>query len=177
MDFQSIYQSYFERLYRYSFTLIKSNDEAQDVVQIVFVRLWEKWSELIINTDISAYLYRSVYNESLNRISANKRMRIHQESYVFETAHEETAFENEHQLSDEQISQRINEVLNLMPPQCQTVFLKSRIDNLKYAEIAQELNISIKTVEVHMSKALKIVRRAIGVLLLLSCLILYILSI
>lgn len=177
MDFQSTYSSHFERLYRYAFTITKNNAEAEDVVQTIFARLWEKWTELVITTDMSAYLYRSVFNESINRINADKKRQSLHLVYSDHNYSEPGAYDDEHALSDEQINLRIAQVLGQMPEQCRKVFLKSRIDNLKYSEIAQELNISVKTVEVHMSKALKIIRKAIGVIALLLGLLIYFLTV
>jgi len=177
MDFQSTYTTYFERLYRYSFTITRDNAEAEDVVQTIFSRLWERWTELVINTDMSAYLYRSVYNESLNRIGATKKRETLHTVYSETNYQQPTAFDDDHLLSQEQIDLRIQQVLAKMPEQCRKVFLKSRLEDLKYAEIAKELNISIKTVEVHMSKALKIIRNVVRVIVMLLGLLIYFLNV
>lgn len=173
MDIQSIYITNYEKLFRYSYTIVRDNDTAQDVVQNIFTRLWEKKDELEITTDIVRYLYRSVYNESLNHISGKKTRTRHHEQFVAENHKEDSPFADDHVLSEEEISHRIDTVLDQLPPQCQTVFLKSRIDNKKYAEIASELGISIKTVEVHMGKALKIIRKAVGVFIVIAGLVIY----
>ncbi len=173
MDIQSIYISHYEKLFRYAYTIVRDNDEAQDVVQAVFSRLWEKKDEIKITTDISSYLYRSVYNESLNQISSKQNRSKHHQQFSTENQDEDRPFDSEHALSEEEISRRIESVMEQLPPQCKAVFLKSRIEDKKYAEIATELGISVKTVEAHMGKALKIIRQAVGVLLIMACLVSY----
>ncbi len=173
MDIQAIYISHFQKLFRYAYTIVRDNDEAQDVVQAVFGRLWEKRDQLKITTDISSYLYRSVYNESLNLISGKQNRGKHHQQYTVENHEEDKPFADNYTLSEDQINKRVEEVLDQLPPQCKLVFLKSRIDDKKYTEIAEELGISVKTVEAHMGKALKIIRQAVGVLLVIACLVEY----
>lgn len=173
MDFQSVYTTHFQKLFRYAYTIVKDNDEAQDVVQTVFSRLWEKKDELNITTDITRYLYRSVYNESLNHISSKQNRGKHHQQFTNENVSDEKPYDDAHALSEDEIGKRIEQVLDQLPPQCKTVFLKSRIEDKKYAEIAVELDISVKTVEAHMGKALKIIRQALGVLVFIVCLVTY----
>lgn len=152
---------------------MKDNDEAEDVVQSLFARLWEKQEQLSITSDITSYLYRSIHNESLNRLSARKRRLEMHVRYTASELQEPDAFQDKHQLSEEEISRKIDDVLAQMPEQCRKVFLKSRTEDLKYSEIAAELGISEKTVEAHMSKALKIIRNAVRVIVLVISLIAY----
>ncbi|KAA5536889.1 RNA polymerase sigma-70 factor [Taibaiella lutea] len=165
-EIEQLFKEHYEALYRYAFSILKNEEDAKDVLQIVFINLWERRETLHINSSSKAYLYRSVYNESLNYI---KKESVRQK-------HETGAFSLQENPGQEDANeagiweQKINKVLEQMPPQCKAVFLKSRIENKKYAEIAAELDISVKTVEAHMSKALKIIRATIGVLWLLSCL-------
>jgi RNA polymerase sigma-70 factor, ECF subfamily len=165
-EIEQLFKEHYEALFRYAFSILKNEEDAKDVLQIVFINLWERRDTLHINSSPKAYLYRAVYNESLNYI---KKESVRHK-------HETGAFSMQENVVQEEVSdsgiwqQKMDEVLEQMPPQCKTVFLKSRIENKKYAEIAAELDISVKTVEAHMSKALKIIRATIGVLWLLSCL-------
>lgn len=166
-ELEQLFKEHYEALFRYAFSILKNEEDAKDVLQIVFINLWERRETLHINSSSKAYLYRSVYNESLNYI---KKEGVRQK-------HETGAFSMWDSMKDEDAAdngiwqQKINQVMDLMPPQCKAVFLKSRIENKKYVEIAAELDISVKTVEAHMSKALKIIRNAVGVLLLFGCLL------
>lgn len=143
-------------------------DEAKDVVQMVFINLWEKRDMLKITTSPKAYLYRSVYNESINYI---KKQEVQQKHYNV-IAHEKGTASDVPFDQDEELllKKRIEEVLQQLPPQCREVFVKSRAEQKKYTEIAAELGIAVKTVEAHMSKALKLIRQIVRVFIGLVCL-------
>lgn len=143
-------------------------DEAKDVVQMVFLNLWEKRDTLNIATSPKAYLYRSVYNESINYI---KKQEVQQKHYNA-IAHEKGAAPDIPFDKDEEqlLKKRIEDVLQQLPPQCREVFVKSRAEQKKYTEIAAELGIAVKTVEAHMSKALKLIRQIVRVFIGLVCL-------
>lgn len=166
-ELEQLFKEHYEALFRYAFSILKNEEDAKDVLQVVFINLWERRETLHINSSSRAYLYRSVYNESLNYI---KKEGVRQK-------HETGAFALQENIRQEDAEdagiwqQKIDQVLEQMPPQCKTVFLKSRIENKKYAEIAVELDISVKTVEAHMSKALKIIRTMVGVFILFGCLL------
>jgi RNA polymerase sigma-70 factor, ECF subfamily len=168
-EIELLFKEHYEQLHRYAFTIVKDNDEAKDVVQSVFLNLWEKRESLNITTSGKAYLFRSVYNESLNHLKKQEVLQRHHNISVSETdlSSEQKPFAFEDELL---LKQKIDEVLNELPPQCREVFMKSRAEKLKYTEIAAELGIAVKTVEAHMSKALKLIRKIVGVFVLLACL-------
>lgn len=171
MNFEQIYHTHYTGMFRYAFTILRDEEESRDMVQNVFSKLWEKKDELDIKGDVKYYLFRSVRNECLNHIDKSKVRVKHHTSYEKENSVDEKPYADEHTLDDAAIAKKIELVMELMPPQCKEVFLKSRIEELKYAEIAEQMNISVKTVEAHMSKALKIIRQAIGVFVALACLV------
>jgi len=167
-EIEQLFKEHYEALFRYAFSILKNEEDAKDVLQVVFINLWERRETLHINSSSKAYLYRSVYNESLNYI---KKEGIRQKHETGAFAMQENA-EQEDTGDSKAWEQKINNVLDQMPPQCRTVFLKSRMEHKKYNEIAAELDISVKTVEAHMSKALKIIRATVGVFWLFGCLLL-----
>lgn len=126
------------------------------MVQHTFLTIWENRQEISIHTSLKSYLYRSVHNNCLNRIKHLKVRQAHSDSVRHEA---EPSFDNasQHIISSE-LEQQINRAIQAMPQQCRTVFMLSRFENLTYAEIAEKMEISIKTVEKHMMKALKILR-------------------
>ncbi|MET0392055.1 MAG: RNA polymerase sigma-70 factor [Chitinophagaceae bacterium] len=143
---------HFEGLQRYAFTLLKNNDEAKDAVQSVFMRLLENPHRLDKERSIQAYLYQSVYHHCLNVLRHRKVRDAYEQNTVFPTAfQEDTIYSSE-------VKKQIEEALDSLPPQCRTIFYKSRFDGMKYAAIAREMNLSVKTVEAQMGKALKILR-------------------
>ncbi len=151
--FEMTFKQYYQPLVNYSHTILKDMDEAEDIVQQSFVTIWQKQGELQIETSLKSYLYRAVYNASLNRI---KQQKVRQ-NYAYEVQAVSTypTFElGQHK----ELETKIEWALTQLPEQCAKVFKMSRQSQLKYQEIANELGISIKTVENHMGKALKLMR-------------------
>ena len=146
------FQEYFEGLRRYAFTILRDNDEAKDAVQAIFLKIMEKGEELDSNQSIKSYLYASVYNHCLNIKRHQKVKDRHLASG------KELIYHMEDNLSGKEDSRKLMASLESLPPRCRQIFTMSRLDEKKYAEIAAELGISVKTVEVQMGKALKILR-------------------
>jgi RNA polymerase sigma-70 factor (ECF subfamily) len=155
-EFEQIFKAHFTALHAYAYTILKNSEEAEEVVQNLFVRLWEKREVLSVQSSVKAYLYRAVYNESINHLRHKK---------VEGTYKEQTAYimKNETEKSDtniltSELEKRIRLALNSLPEQCRTIFQMSRFEELKYKEIADQLGISIKTVENQIGKALRKMR-------------------
>lgn len=147
-----------EGLHRYAWTILRNNEAARDAVQSVFLKLWEKRSTLDEQQSVQSWLYTSVYNFCLN-VKRNETVRM---KYAAEQqVQPASAVYTDHLLSKEQ-QQQIRDALNSLPPQCKLIFHKSRFENMKYAAIAEELGISIKTVEAQIGKALKILRERLS---------------
>ncbi len=127
-------------------------DDAEDVVQQTFIKLWEQREILPIQFSIKAYLYKMVHNRSLNRLRDAQTRRKHSEISV--------SFGNDTappvEVSD--LQTRLQAALEQLPTECRRIFELSRFEELKYREIADQLNISIKTVETQMGKALRLMR-------------------
>jgi len=164
-EFEHIYRAHFDALHRYSYSIIKDPEPAKDVVQECFINLYNRLNEGARIENIQAYLFRSVYNKSLTYLNA-KESTVTTLDPSFANTLRDSGNKLESILADErsrEIGDIIENVLAGLPAQCRLVFEKSRIEQKKYAEIAQELNISRKTVEVHISKALKLIREYIRV--------------
>lgn len=151
--FTQIFKAYYSPLVRYAFTILNRQDEAEDIVQQVFIALWEKRMQPI-HTSLRGLLYKMVYNACLNRI---KQLKVRAEyAGEIESASNysgirDTMFKNELEIM-------INEALDKLPEQCRRIFKMSRFEHKRYQEIADDLNLSIKTVENQIGKALKIMR-------------------
>ncbi len=155
MVFEYLFKSHFKALHAYAFTIIKEEMMAEEIVQNVFCRLWEKREQIEINQSAKAYLYRSVYNESLNYLKHQKVKATYQQHAARNKDLEtHSAAKTEHK----ELQFHLANALNELPEQCRTIFQMSRFEELKYREIASELGLSVKTVENQMGKALKILR-------------------
>jgi RNA polymerase sigma-70 factor, ECF subfamily len=154
--FEMIFKSYYQPLCRYAYTFLQDKEEAEEVVQSVFISLWEKRNALEIQTSFKAYLYRMVRNSCLNLI---KHEKVKQQHAAHELAVAEVSYDSvSEKVNASELTLKISEAMKVLPEQCRLVFQLSRFEELKYQEIADQLQISVKTVENHMGKALKIMR-------------------
>ena len=154
--FEQVFRSYYSLLCRYAKSLLNDLDEAEEVVQNTFYIIWNKRESLEIKTSVKAYLYKAVHNDCLNKLKHLKVRKVYADDYKNSMG---KAYEDSGKLLQaKELRQKIDEALANLPEQCGRVFKLSRFEELKYAEIAEQLNISVKTVEIHMTKALKLMR-------------------
>jgi RNA polymerase sigma-70 factor (ECF subfamily) len=154
--FEMIFRAYYQPLCRYAYSFLSDKEEAEEVVQSSFITVWEKRKSLDIQTSLKSYLYRMVRNACLNVI---KHEKIKQQHVAHELAVTEATYESVSQkVYASELELKIGEAMKVLPEQCRLVFQLSRFEELKYQEIADQLQISVKTVENHMGKALKIMR-------------------
>jgi RNA polymerase sigma-70 factor (ECF subfamily) len=154
--FEMIFRSYYQPLCRYAYSFLEDKEEAEEVVQSAFITIWEKRKSLDIQTSLKSYLYRMVRNACLNVI---KHEKIKQQHVTHELTVADTSYESVTQkVYATELELKISEAMKTLPEQCRLVFQLSRFEELKYQEIADQLQISVKTVENHMGKALKLMR-------------------
>ncbi len=136
--------------------ILLDEDDAREVVHQVFISVWEKRQEIDLSISLKSYLFTSVHNRSLNMIRDRKKF---SSAEVPDVAGE---WDVSSVIETMELEERIKEVINSLPEKCREVFELNRFDGLKYSEIAERLNISPKTVENQMSKALKILREKLS---------------
>jgi RNA polymerase sigma-70 factor, ECF subfamily len=154
LAFDRLFQDYFVPLTQYARLYLKDEDEAKDLVQKLFTQMWEQPDRFEADSSMQGLLYSAVKNRCINRLKHEKVKKEHQ-------LHSAQSGRTLYVVQDDDSSnleKKIEKALQLLPDQCRRVFELSRIDGLKYKEIAEQLNISIKTVEVHMGKALRHMR-------------------
>jgi len=154
--FEQAFKHYYQPLCNYVFSIIKDLDEAEEVVQTVFYTIWNKRENLDINVSLKSYLYRAAHNDCLNRLKHEKIKKNYAGDYI-KTA-DRMGDDASKTLQAKELNKKIHDAIESLPEQCGVVFKLSRFDNLKYSEIAAQLDISVKTVENHMGKALKVLR-------------------
>lgn len=154
--FEQLFKAHYRGLHAYAHTILRDEDLAEEMVQGMFLKFWEKRELLNIQSSIKAYLYRSVYNDSMNYLKHQKIQTKYQDftMHSMNTSHEPASAK----LELSQLEMKLKEALNELPEHCRTIFQMSRFEELKYREIATQLGLSIKTVENQMGKALKILR-------------------
>ena len=154
--FEMLFRTYYQSLCNYAYTFVRDREEAEEVVQSTFMNVWEKRDNLTIHTGVKPYLYAMVRNACLNLLKHEKIKQRHAE---MEIASGERSIESvSHTVEASELEHRIVNAMSKLPEQCRLVFKLSRFEDLKYAEIADQLNISVKTVENQMGKALRVMR-------------------
>ena len=153
--FEKLFHKYYGILCSFATKIINDDVAAEEIVQDLFVKLWEKREQLFIETSLKNYLFRSVKNLCLNTIQHNKTKIRYAQIVISEV---ENQFTDDNNYPEPDLSVKIEESINSLPEKRREIFLLSRQDGLKYHEIAQKLNISIKTVETQMSLAIKTLR-------------------
>lgn len=155
-SFEELFRSFFPPLMVFAKKILGDEDDAREVVHQVFISIWEKRQEIDLSASMKSYLFTSVHNRSLNVIRDRKKF---SSAEVPDVAGE---WDVSSVIESMELEEKILEVLRTLPEKCREVFEMSRFDGLKYSEIAKKLNISVKTVENQMSKALKILREKLA---------------
>jgi RNA polymerase sigma-70 factor (ECF subfamily) len=140
------------------YRIVPDEDTCQDIAQEVFVELWRKRAELDIHTSLRAYLRRAAINRALNFLKTNKR-------YVFdepEPSADTSASDISRKLEQEALEDALHAAIKTLPEKCRLVFSLSRFENLSHREIAEQLGISVKTIENQITKAMKHLREALA---------------
>ena len=154
--FETIFRAYYQSLCIFSLRYLKRTDLAEEIVQDIFVNIWEKRFGLHLETSLKSYLYRAVHNNSLKYLQHKKVVDKHAQRIVDRKENYYSEPVNNIQL--EELSKLLKSAFSSMPQKTREIFELSRNEGLKYNEIAEKLEISVKTVEAHMGNALKILR-------------------
>jgi len=157
-DFDALFRLYYNDLCRFAVFLSCSSEDAEEIVQELFFKLWLNRKNIQIKTSAKSYLFASVRNAVLNSLKHEqiKNKYIEAEKYGYSNTCNDDLNVNE------EIYKKIDEVIEQMPEKRREVFKLCKIEAYKYKEIAEKLNISVKTVENHMGEALKFLREKLN---------------
>jgi len=155
-SYEILFRHFYAPLCNYAYSILRDSDEAEDMTQKVFCKLWEQRESIEIHTSVKSYLYRAVHNDCMNRIKQHSIRTEHNEFYAYEK--DLTSNEVESAVLATELEQQIETIIENMPPRCREVFRMSRQQQLSYSEIAQTLRISTNTVETQIVKALRMLR-------------------
>lgn len=155
-----IYNAYWQPLFLSSYNLLKSKELSEDIIQDVFLDLWNKRESLIINISLKAYLYACTRYKVYEYFRKNKnKLRVDLLDDLNKRLTESTPLTK---LMHKELVQHIENVVATLPEKCRLVYTLSREQKLSHKEIAEQLNISPKTVENHITKALKTLKLSLG---------------
>jgi RNA polymerase sigma-70 factor (ECF subfamily) len=155
--FERVFREYYSPLTLYAQTFLQDKDAAEEVVQELFYQLWSNRKQIEIKTSLKSYLYQAVRNRSLKVIRHNSVKQKHADLVMGHTS--ELVHENE--IEARELQQIITSILAKLPEKCSLIFRMNRFEGLRYREIAEELSVSVKTVEANMSRALSLLRNEI----------------
>lgn len=150
-----IFKKYYEPMCLTAIRITKERSKAEDIVQEVFYELFKKSDSLEI-TSLSSYLKRAVHNRALNKIKKNKEI-FDSDDINIELG--DKSPDSQEILEYKELSDYLNDVIDNLPEKCRVVFILNRFEELSYKEVAVKLDISVKTVENQISKALRILRK------------------
>ena len=148
--FEKIFNRYYEQLKIWSVFIVKSDSIAEEAVLDVFFKLWDKRKRININTSLKSYLFAAVKNQSIDYLRKNQQENM---GFVYPELRSESAQPDE-LMNAIELKERIEKSIDELPDQCRIIFRMSRDEGMKYKDIAEKLNISIKTVETQIGRAL-----------------------
>ncbi|UYZ58773.1 RNA polymerase sigma-70 factor [Hymenobacter latericus] len=155
---QELFRAFYRPLGSVVFRVVHDRAVAEDLLQDVFLRIWNNRDTLVISSTYKAYLYRAALNAALRHVAQQKRQVSWDDANLAEPGRDTTA---EH-LEGQEAEQLVASALEALPPQCRAVFLMSRQEGMSYQQIAEALEVAPKTVENQMGKALRIMREKLS---------------
>ncbi len=142
------------------YRIVPDEDTCQDLAQEVFVELWKKRAELDIHTSLRAYLRRAAVNRALNYLKTSRRFSFDEPENIANTA-DTSEHDIRHKNEQDSLEKALHEAIDTLPEKCRLVFSLSRFEHLSHREIAEQLGISVKTIENQITKAMKLLRQAL----------------
>jgi RNA polymerase sigma-70 factor (ECF subfamily) len=143
----------------YAYSLVNDQNAAEDIVQNVFIRTWKKRDQLKCDFEIRSFLYKSVYNEFIDEYRKQKLVVSLEKKYIDALT---IIVENEDQHALDRKINLVKKEIHNLPPKCKEIFMLSKHDGLTNLEIAEYKQVSVKSVEAHITKAFAILRQSIG---------------
>lgn len=150
---------YHKKLCVYALSLTNDYDLAEDIVQNVFISVWKNRFKLKENFVVKSYLYKSVYNEFIDQYRKQKIVLTLEKKYIDALTY---ILEDDDEKSLDRLLKIVKKEIEKLPPKCKQTFLLSKEEGLTNIEIAEHLDVSIKSVEAHITKAYAILRKSIG---------------
>ncbi len=165
-SFELIFRKYFPGLCSYAIGYVKSKEVATEIVEDLFLYLWENFEDLVITTSMKAYLYQSVHNRCLKYV---RHLKVEQKynDYMHYTLIDAELL---HPVSDsypianlisQELEELVDQAIQSLPEKCRVIFCLQRFDNLTYPEVAEKLDVSVNTVKTQMTRALQKLRESL----------------
>jgi len=171
LAFDEVFRKYSKRLFRFSYNLLKSNEDAENIVQDVFLNLWSNRHKVEKGTSLKYYIFIIAYHSSINIIrKKSKESDFFKYLMSFQEPLEEAV---DLQVEFRELDEKLKSIIDALPGRQKEVYILHKIEGLKYSEISERLGISVNTIENHMSRALKTIREKLGNYSLLALIFFY----
>ena len=158
--FDKIFNTYWQPLYKSAFNVLKDKKICEEIVQDIFIGIWKNRNNLEIKVSLEKYLFSSVRYQVFNQFRKNQK---NLRAELFENLDQRCTYENpESEVLYKELVQKVDSVVEELPEKCRLVYKMSREEQLSHKEISSRLNISPKTVENHITKALFVLRASMG---------------
>jgi len=157
--YEELFMTFYAQLVVFAQKLLGDEDLSREMVQDVFVMFYEKREVLNIHTSLKSHLYQTVRNRCLNEIKRNQIRRDHHSGIFIEKKNEEAYFDDK--MQETELEAKIFSIVESLPKQCKRIFEMSRYEGISNQEIADKLDLSKRTIETQISKALKILRNGL----------------
>lgn len=159
-SFEILFKQYFSVLCQFARKYVRDLDTSKEIVHDCFVSFWDKRESIDLSKPVKTYLFTSVHNRCLNYIRNNKKFDQNVENFeLLDLSHHHVASDS---LVEQEVSSQIHNAIESLPEKCKEIFKMSRFEDMKYKDIAEKLNLSVKTVEAQMSKALQVMRTSLS---------------
>ncbi len=161
--FRELFTHHYKALCNYAMRVVVTREIAEEVVSDVFVKLWKNREQIEVHTSFQAYIYRAVRNQALDYLKLRVHRQYERESLdavQWNTSHADH-YSPAEEMAFNEFYDHVEGCINDLPKQCQIIFRLSREEGLRYRDIAERLDISVKTVETQMSRALKVLRERV----------------
>ena len=164
--FKILFTRYYYKLFVYAKSYVEDSEAAEDIVQDLFFHLWEKHKEVVISSSLSSYLFRSVHNRSIQFLRHKKVIAGYEERHSMKIKEAEIIYNTSNDFSlsyvhINEIQEIIRQTVEKMPPKTREIFKMSREASKSNQIIATSMDMTIKSVEYHITKALKILFSAL----------------
>lgn len=153
--FRQLYASFYRRLFQFALAIVKTKELSEEVVEDVFIRVWQQRDRITEIQNIRVYLYTATKNTALNYLSRMARESITEPFDHIHVELNDSAVDPEQLLITSEMYRKMQQAVEALPPRCKMIFKLVREDGLRYREIAEVLNISVNTIDVQMSIAVK----------------------
>ena len=153
--FDILYKNYSKKLFQFAFSILKSREESENIVQEVFLKLWENRTRIEKNSSVKSYLFSIAYNSTIDLI--RKKVKDSQFIEYLESL-QEIYEEPDVNYEYKELTEKLHDIIHQLPQRQKEVYILHREEGLTYHDIAEKLHISVNTVENHMSRALKTIR-------------------